>query len=95
MVFRHENGQRNLKFDVLVEATEFAYIGLNANQTSTRRQIAISWQFPPLTWFKLNSDGSSLGNPGKAGGGGLIRNDKGEWLSSVCVDQSNCICLWV
>ena len=21
-----------------------------------------------------------LGNPGKAGGGGLIRNDKGEWL---------------
>ena len=25
-------------------------------------------------------DGSSIGNPGKAGGGGLIQNDKGEWL---------------
>ena len=59
---------------------EFAYIGFNANRTSARRQIAISWQFPPPTWFKLNSDGSLLGNPGKAGGGGLIRNDKGEWL---------------
>nr|POE91645.1 putative ribonuclease h protein [Quercus suber] len=30
--------------------------------------------------FKLNSNGSSLGNSGKAGGGGLIQNDKGEWL---------------
>ena len=54
---------------------EFAYIGFNANRTSARRQIAISWQFPPPTWFKLNSDGSLLGNPGKAGGGGLIQND--------------------
>ena len=28
----------------------------------------------------MNTDGSSLGNPGLAGGGGLIRNDKGEWV---------------
>ena len=28
----------------------------------------------------MNIDGSSLGNPGLAGGGGLIRNDKGEWV---------------
>ena len=32
-------------------------------------------------WFKLNTDGSSLDNPGLAGGGGgLIRNEKGEWV---------------
>ena len=66
--------------DVLVKASEFAYIGINAKQTSNRRQIAVSWCFPPPSWFKLNSDGSSLGNSGKAGGGGLIRNDRGEWL---------------
>jgi len=29
---------------------------------------------------QLNSNGSSLGNPGRASGGGLIRNDKGEWI---------------
>ncbi|KAK9999079.1 hypothetical protein SO802_018682 [Lithocarpus litseifolius] len=28
----------------------------------------------------MNSDGFSLGNPGLAGRGGLIRNDKGEWI---------------
>ncbi|KAK7823309.1 putative ribonuclease h protein [Quercus suber] len=48
VVLRHENGQRNLKSDVLAKAMEFAYIG-RANRTSTRRQIAISWRFPPLT----------------------------------------------
>ena len=35
---------------------------------------------PPLNWYKLNLDGSSLGNPSLAGVGGLIRNDKGEWI---------------
>ena len=79
-MFRQESGQQNLMLDVLAKALEFAYIGINAKQTSNQRQIAVSWCFPPSTWFKLNSDGSSLGNPGKAGGGGLIRNDKGEWL---------------
>ena len=59
---------------------EFAYIGIHAKKTSNQRQIAVSWRFPPPTWFKLNSDDSSLGNLGKAGGEGLIQNDKGEWL---------------
>uniref|UniRef100_A0A2N9IH06 RNase H type-1 domain-containing protein n=1 Tax=Fagus sylvatica TaxID=28930 RepID=A0A2N9IH06_FAGSY len=31
-------------------------------------------------WFKLNTDGSSLGNPGLAGGGGVIRNHVGDWV---------------
>ena len=33
-----------------------------------------------MNWFKLNSDGSLLGNPERAGGGGLIRNEKEEWI---------------
>ena len=35
-----------------------------------------------MGWFKLNTDGSSLGNPGLAGGGGVIRNHVGEWVGS-------------
>ena len=42
--------------------------------------ICVSWSMPPLNWCKVNSDGSALGNPERAGGGGLIRNDKGEWI---------------
>ena len=31
-------------------------------------------------WFKLNSDGSARGNPGLVGDGGLIYNEKREWV---------------
>ena len=33
-----------------------------------------------MDWFKLNTDGSSLGNPGLAGSGGVIRNHVCEWV---------------
>ena len=35
---------------------------------------------PPLGWFKLNTDGSFVGNPSIVGGGGVIRNHLGEWV---------------
>ena len=41
--------------------------------------MKVGWLRPPVSWYKLNSDGSSLGNPGLAGGG-LIRNDTGDWV---------------
>ncbi|XP_077234220.1 uncharacterized protein LOC143876406 [Tasmannia lanceolata] len=37
-----------------------------------------SWSPPPPGSLKLNFDGSSIGNPGAAGVGGLCRNHKGE-----------------
>uniref|UniRef100_A0A7N2LJL1 RNase H type-1 domain-containing protein n=1 Tax=Quercus lobata TaxID=97700 RepID=A0A7N2LJL1_QUELO len=45
-----------------------------------RTKIQVRWLPPPINWLKLNSDGSSMGNPGLAGGGGLIRNEIGEWV---------------
>ncbi|KAL0016329.1 hypothetical protein SO802_003398 [Lithocarpus litseifolius] len=42
----------------------------------------IPWERPPRGWVKLNTDGSSLGNPGTAGGGGgIIHDDSGHWLT--------------
>ena len=38
------------------------------------------WKKPPVEWCKLNTDGTSLGNPGKAGGGGIIRDSEGRWV---------------
>ena len=35
---------------------------------------------PPQGWFKLNSDGVSLGNLEKFGGGGLIQDCQGNWV---------------
>ncbi|KAL0010415.1 hypothetical protein SO802_005523 [Lithocarpus litseifolius] len=49
---------------------------------SKGQQIAIQvrWNKPPVGLFKLNADGASFGNPGKAGGGGLIRDHHGSWV---------------
>ncbi|KAL9241913.1 hypothetical protein vseg_015970 [Gypsophila vaccaria] len=40
----------------------------------------IRWHPPPHNWFLLNTDGTSRGNPGMAGCGGLIRNDSGNFV---------------
>ncbi|KAK7291983.1 hypothetical protein RIF29_07579 [Crotalaria pallida] len=40
----------------------------------------IHWRKPPEGWFKMNTDGTSRGNPGLAGCGGLIRDGEGRWI---------------
>ena len=35
---------------------------------------------PSIGWHKLNTDGASIGNPGKAGDGGIIRDCHGDWV---------------
>ena len=45
------------------------------------RTVKVSWTKPAANWFKLNTDGSLLGNPGRASGGGLARNDRGMWIA--------------
>ena len=40
----------------------------------------VRWKPPPDSYIKLNSDGSSFGNPSTAGFGGLLRNADGDWI---------------
>ncbi|KAK9992498.1 hypothetical protein SO802_027483 [Lithocarpus litseifolius] len=47
--------------------------------------IPVKWNKPPEEWFKLNTDGASSGNPGKAGGGGLIRDCNGRWIKGAMI----------
>ncbi|WMV55209.1 hypothetical protein MTR67_048594, partial [Solanum verrucosum] len=48
---------------------------------------------PPSCTFKLNTDGSALNNPSKIGGGGILRDDKGEMIYaftiSLGIDTNN------
>ena len=69
-----------MKAEVLSRAIGYAYIGINSKQARSQVKIQVRWSLPPLNWYKLNSDGSSLGNLGLAGGGGLIWDDKGDWI---------------
>ena len=41
----------------------------------------IKWIVPSEPFIKLNTDGSSLGNPGLAGARGILRDFSGNWAS--------------
>ncbi|KAH9301662.1 hypothetical protein KI387_013245, partial [Taxus chinensis] len=40
----------------------------------------VNWIRPLGNTIKINFDGASKGNPGQAGGGGILRNSEGDWL---------------
>ncbi|GLT31839.1 hypothetical protein SLA2020_065470 [Shorea laevis] len=41
----------------------------------------VRWDKPPEGFFKLNTDGSALKNPGPVACGGLIRDSLGKWVA--------------
>ena len=38
------------------------------------------WHASPNPYFKINTNGSSLGNPSIAGVGGILRDHLGQWI---------------
>ena len=74
IVFNRERPQNDLKREVMAKATEFAFLGANDRPGGHRTTIKINWHRPSENWVKLNTDGSSIGNPDLVGGGGLIHN---------------------
>lgn len=46
-----------------------------------RKASNVCWIPPPHDFVKLNFDGSSLGNPGPSGIGGVIRDEQGNLLA--------------
>ena len=70
----------NLHNLCLSQALEFFFCVGKVRKVNQRCFIQVSWTKPPKGWFKLNTNGASAGNPGKAGGGGLIRDTNGHWV---------------
>ena len=77
-----ENGIPSPKLDkfCLGQAREFHFCVSKINQVSSKTSIPVRWNKPSIGWHKLNTDGASIGNPGKAGGGGVIRYCHGVWV---------------
>lgn len=65
---------------MLAKATKFAFLGVNEKNGKMKTTIQVKWIMSPAQWFHLNSDGSSMGNLGRAGGGDINRNAEGDWL---------------
>ncbi|XP_015170859.1 uncharacterized protein [Solanum tuberosum] len=50
----------------------------------------IKWRKPPDNYLKLNTDGCSKGNPGEAGGGGILRDHQGNINMAFQTYFGNC-----
>lgn len=44
------------------------------------KERLVSWQPPPPSVVKINTDGAARGNPGIAGAGDIFRDETGAWL---------------
>ena len=54
---------------------EFYYTTYLIKQTSMKIYKLIKWSTPMEPFVTLNTDGSSIGNPGNAGGGEVLKAD--------------------
>ena len=80
MVFENTPLNPNLHKSYIQQATEYFFCIGKPHRTKQYSATPVRWHKPAEGWFKLNSNGASLGNPGRAGGGGLIHDCNGNWL---------------
>ena len=81
VVFGNNPSHKPLMTETIAKAAEFAFLGAHTKVRCSLTTIQVQGYAPLDNWFKLNSNGSSMGNLGRAGKGGLTRNSKGEWVS--------------
>lgn len=80
MVFENIPLNTNLHKSCIQLAAEYFFCVGKPLQTKQYSAIPMRWHKPAEGWFKLNSDGSSIGNPESVGAGGLIHDHSGNWV---------------
>ena len=70
----------DLMANTIAFASEMFCLMGKDSHVKLRVPTPIKWKPLDSGWAKLNTDGASLGNPGIAGGGGLIRDSDGGWV---------------
>ena len=79
IVFENSIPNSRLPIECINQAREYHFCVSKAKIATAKFAILVAWTKPREGWFKLNSDDASFGNPGKAGGGEIIRDRQGAW----------------
>lgn len=75
LVFQNRSSNPNLATQIISQASDFHWCAADWKKANSFTMKNIRWERPRGGWRKLNTDGSSLGNPGLAGGGGVIKDE--------------------
>ena len=75
VIFQNSNPNPNLADHIISQASDFFWYAADWKKASSFAMKNIRWERPRSDWRRLNMDGSSLGNPSLAGGGGVIGDD--------------------
>ncbi|OIT22333.1 putative ribonuclease h protein [Nicotiana attenuata] len=78
-IFNNKKSPLSLK-NIIKSATEFKLLTESFQSPNPKMTIYIKWKPPDRGIYKLNIDGSSLGNPGRVGIGGVIRDWDSNWI---------------
>ena len=73
---------KGLKYKGAVERSILGSLNIEGVEPVSDKSFAVHWCRPMAGCFKLNVDGASRGNPGHSGGGGIIRNHRGEMIKA-------------
>lgn len=57
---------------------------------SRKQEVFVTWKCPPVGWYALNTDGAAKGSMGLAGGGVLIRDHCGTFISALTANFGRC-----
>jgi ribonuclease HI len=93
IIFKAESILPNPAVCAVSHASEFFYLMDVKTNATNRIPISVKWNPPPVNWAKLNTDGSVLGDPGLAGGGGVLRDFLGNWIGgfSRSIGITSCV----
>jgi ribonuclease HI len=93
IIFKAKSILPNSAVCAVSHASEFFYLMDVKINAKNRVPILVKWNPPPVNWAKLNTDGLVLGDPGLAGGGGVIRDSLGNWLGgfSRSIGITSCV----
>uniref|UniRef100_A0A2N9F066 RNase H type-1 domain-containing protein n=1 Tax=Fagus sylvatica TaxID=28930 RepID=A0A2N9F066_FAGSY len=71
-IFKESLLKHGLFFEVQNMAIDYLFFATRTSTLTISSVLKVKWIMPEINWVKLNTDGSSFGNPGLAGGGGII-----------------------
>ena len=81
VVFNGKRVNQSLSKEILNHVLEYIYCVHSPRNPIRKINRRICWERSPLGWKKLNTDGSWLGGADRAGCGGLVKDDQGDWVA--------------